>query len=206
MSRYDGVFYAPHVMSHALAGLVLPFKTDALLYGLSLKDVRLSIELFRHYLVTNPHTISSTIDGVHYVDEALPAGLTRIGSWRDKYHEEVYAFGDLLPFKPITSSSYSQANGGQRDNIVKGLLAILPGAKGDLSKTIALNAGTVLYTAGVTKSIVAGYHASLEQIAKGAAWSQLVEFTEASGGNVAVLSHFRDTGTLRQIQKRRTTV
>src|SRR5690606_3577231 len=42
---YEGVFYAPHAMSFALAGLSFPVKIDALVYGLSHPNVKLSLEV-----------------------------------------------------------------------------------------------------------------------------------------------------------------
>jgi len=46
---YGGVFYAPHAMSFALAELSFPVKIDALVYGLSHPNVKLSLEVYKEY-------------------------------------------------------------------------------------------------------------------------------------------------------------
>jgi len=187
MSRYDGVFYAPHAMSYALAGLVLPYRTDSLLYGVALPNAELGLEIFDHYGVSRPTIVSSTIDGVHFVDEALPTGITTVSNLQAKKpvsqrHTFEHLFGDSPPsiesFSPVISNN-------KRDNVIKGLHSIIPGALSDLGKTIALNAGLILQAASIVDSISDGYTQTSELIISGAAWKQLENFTEAAGGSAA---------------------
>jgi anthranilate phosphoribosyltransferase len=187
MSRYDGVFYAPHAMSYALAGLVLPYKTDSLLYGVALPNAELGLEIFDHYGVSNPTIVSSTTDGVHFVDEALPVGTTTVSSLQAKkpvsqHHAFEHVFGGSPPslesFSPVLTNN-------KHDNVMKGLHSIIPGKLSDLGKTIALNAGLILQAAGVVNSISDGYVQTSELIVSGAAWRQLENFTEVAGGSAA---------------------
>jgi len=185
MERYDGVFYAPHAMSYALAGLVSPFSTDSLLYGLALEDTALSYEVFKHYNITNPTVVSSTVDGVHFVDEALLVGKTSIST---ATNNGVYEFSKIIGGSPIKIESFEPAKSAtKKDNVLKGLRSILPGSHSDLSRTIALNAGLIMYAGGVVDSIEQGYDIAMALIADGSAWKQLHEFVEAAHGNVELL-------------------
>lgn len=185
MSRYDGVFYAPHAMSYALAGLVLPYSTDSLLYGVALPDAKIGLEIFNHYGVTNPTIVSSTIDDIHFVDEALPIGVTTISCLQAEMPvSQRHEFRSLFTDQPPSVESFSPVlTNSKRDNVVKGLRSITSGELSDLGKTIALNAGLILQAAGVVSSIDEGYMQASKLITSGAAWQQLEDFVEAAGGS-----------------------
>lgn len=187
--RYDGVFYAPHAMSYALAGLVSPYATDSLLYGLALENTDLSSEVLCHYNIPNSAVVSSTLDGIHFVDEALPLGKTSISICNDgQIKHKVYEFEKIITRGPVSIESFSPARSAtKKDNVLKGLRSILPGAQSDLSHTIALNAGLILYAGKVTNTIKQGYKVALQLIADGSAWKQLSEFVTIAGGNKQII-------------------
>jgi len=189
MERYDGVFYTPHAMSYALAGLVSPYSTDSLLYGIALADTDLSLEVFKRYEIPNPTVVSSTLDGIHFVDEALMVGKTSISTSKEGLpRHKTYEFGRLLSDQPVSIESFSPANSThKKDNVLKGLRSILPKSRSDLSKTIALNAGLIMYAGQVTESIEEGYRLACDLIYNGSAWAQLHEFVTASEGNSTLL-------------------
>lgn len=189
VERYDGVFYVPHAMSYSLAGLVLPYATDSLLYGVALPDAQIGLEVFNHYGVTNPTIVSSTIDLVHYVDEALPIGVSTVSSLEaGKPTSREYAFEAIFAGAPPSVASFSPVeSNSKRDNVIKGLRSIKPGDLSELGKTIALNAGLILYAGGVVKSIEEGYTEASKLIISGAAWDQLEEFVTAAGGSTVFL-------------------
>lgn len=189
MERYDGVFYAPHAMSYALAGLVSPYGTNSLLYGVALADTELSVEVFKRYKISNPTVVSSTPDDIHFVDEALMIGKTSVSTLNEGAPEKkVYEFGKILLNQPVDPESFSPAKSAQKkDNILKGLRSILPKSRSDLSKTIALNAGLIMYASRIVQSIEEGYRLASTLIYDGSAWEQLKEFVIASEGDVALL-------------------
>jgi len=190
MKRYDGVFYAPHAMSYALAGLVSPYNTDSLLYGLALADTELSFNVFEKYKISNPNVVSSTLDGIHFVDEALLLGKTFISTARQGRGEaKTYEFGQLLSDKPVTLESFSPAQSSRKkDNVLKGLRSILPNSQSDLSRTVALNAGLIMYAGQVVESVEEGYTLAATLIKDGSAWTQLNEFVSAAEGNRQLLA------------------
>lgn len=179
VDSYDGIFFAPHAMSFGLAGLLAPYQTDSLIYGLAHPRTKLSHEVYSAFGVERPTVVSGSMDGVHYIDEALPLGVTRIS---DDEGTAEYAFGEILP--AVSEQSFTQARHGSReDNVAKGLRALTPGSQSELRHTIALNSGLVLHAAGVVCSIEQGYQDSLEVIEDGRVLRHLKELVTATGGD-----------------------
>lgn len=81
-SIYSGRFYAPHALSFALAGMASNFKTNRMLYGLSHPNVSLSVDIYRHYRTPHVMVISSTFDGIHYMDESTSIGSTLVEGYK----------------------------------------------------------------------------------------------------------------------------
>ena len=73
--KYEGIFYAPHAMSFALAALSFPYKVDVMVYGLSHPNVNLSVEILKEFGFENAFVYSSTEDGIHYLDELGISGF-----------------------------------------------------------------------------------------------------------------------------------
>ncbi len=176
--RYDGIFYAPHAMSFGLAGLLAPYKTDGLLYGLAHQNTDLSASVLSDYGAENPLVVSTNVDGIRFVDEALPTGTTSISSLRlGRTLHQRYRFGDTLP--PVDATSYLQvATQDSAANVEKGLRALLPKSESDLRHTVALNAGLILCAAGVQPNPNEGYAASLEYIDSGTTARHLQHFVD----------------------------
>lgn len=74
-AAYGGLFFAPHVLSLAFPALLLPVKTDHLLYGIAHPDVTLSMEVLRGYHDGDMLVVSSTPDNVRYIDEVGIIGV-----------------------------------------------------------------------------------------------------------------------------------
>lgn len=107
VDSYDGIFFAPHAMSFGLAGLLAPYQTDSLVYGLAHPKTELSYEVYRAFDVERPTIVSGSMDGVHYIDEALPLGTTRVSDNRGAVD---FAFGEILP--TVSEKSFTQAGHG----------------------------------------------------------------------------------------------
>ena len=148
-SIYSGRFYAPHALSYALAGMATNYKTDKMLYGLSHPNISLSVDVFRHYETPHVMVISSTLDGVHYIDESTSLGGTLVEGYKSLDFEpkgqRIMYFGEILGNceNEKVMASISQEKD-QLKNITKGLSG-LTGSNLVLEKQIAINAAIILY-------------------------------------------------------------
>ena len=148
-SIYSGRFYAPHALSYALAGMATNYKTDKMLYGLSHPNISLSVDVFRHYETPQVMVISSTLDGIHYIDESTSLGGTLVEGYKsldsEPKRQGIMYFGEILGnFKneKVMASISQEKN--QLENITKGLSG-LTGSNPVLEKQIAINAAIILY-------------------------------------------------------------
>lgn len=148
-SIYSGRFFAPHALSFALAGMATNYKTDRMLYGLSHPNISLSVDVFRHYNISQVMVISSTMDGIHYMDESTSIGATFVEGYKSldsepKKQGTIY-FGEILDTckNENVIASISQEKD-QIENIIKGLSG-LTGSNSALEKQIAINAAIILY-------------------------------------------------------------
>jgi len=99
------------------------------------------------------------------------------------------------PLKELKLPKYSPKSISQGRNIrenIKLSLNVLKG-KGDKAREdiISINAGTILHLAGITYGLEEGYKASKDALKKGLPYEKLVEFIEATRGDIGNLKKFR---------------
>lgn len=183
---YEGVFYAPHAMSFALAGLSFPVKIDALVYGLSHPNVKLSLEVYKEYGFKNVLVYSSSEDGVHYLDELPISGYANIiGMKNGKVVRKISAnIKDTFPFNPSNSLKELAEKETKIDN-VKASLRVLNGI-GLESHTdaICINAAPIILLAGKVKSLKEGYLLAKKNIREGKVFKLFLEVVELYGGDL----------------------
>ena len=178
--RYGGRFHAPHALSFGLAALVNPLEVDRLLYGLSHPDLELSAKVLREFGILNAMVVTSTSDGIHYVDEVGVSGETRMIQMTDGgiHKPAVLKPADLsLPdYRPE-----SIAQGRNIEENVQFARNVLSGDGASAHEdVVAVNAGMLLYLSGLVEGIREGYFQAKGALRKGRAMDKLQEFVECT--------------------------
>ena len=182
---YGGVFYAPHAMSFALAGLSFPIQIDSLAYGLSHPNVKLSAEVLKKFGIKNSLTYSSTYDGVHFLDELLPTGFVNFARIKDGNVEKIISADiqeSLNLSRDFNLTSIYEKNNAE-ENVVESL-KILCG-KGDESQinTICVNSAIFLLLGKKVNSLKEGYKMAREKLNTGEVWDLFLNVVDQYDGN-----------------------
>lgn len=187
-AAYGGLFFAPHVLSLAFPALLLPIKTDHLLYGLAHPDVCLSLEVLRRYHRGDMLVVSSTPDNVHWIDEVSIVGETSVIGVRGRKrgHMSRFALGEALGLGPYDLADLAPgATARDQARIVFDVLAgRAPRALVDL---VAVNAATLIFLGTTQHTVPAAFALAREVLATGAAISKLRELIRFSGGSEAAI-------------------
>ena len=183
---YGGVFYAPHAMSFALAGLSLPVKVDALVYGLSHPNVKLSLEVYKEYGFKNVIVFSSSEDGIHYLDELPISGYANIiGMKQGVVGQEISA--NIRETFPFFNPNYCLNDLTEKEKPIDNVIASLSVLRGvgleSHTDAICLNAAPIILLAGKVKSLNEGYLLAKNNLESGKAWNLLLEVVKLYGGD-----------------------
>jgi anthranilate phosphoribosyltransferase len=187
-AAYGGLFFAPHMLSLAFPALLLPIKTDNLLYGIAHPDICLSLEVLRRYHRGDMLVVSSTPDNVRWIDEVSVIGETSMVGVRggERGHMRRLKFGNVLGL-----GSYELADlapgATARDNarlVVEVLTGRAPRALVDL---VAINPATVIYLGTTEHTVPAAFALAREALRSGAALAKLRELIRLSGGTEAAI-------------------
>ncbi|OGM26646.1 hypothetical protein A3D00_01070 [Candidatus Woesebacteria bacterium RIFCSPHIGHO2_02_FULL_38_9] len=190
-SHYGGLFYAPHVLSFGLAAMILPFRPSNMLYGLAHPNVELSIKVMQRFNYKNAMTVSTTDDGVHFLDEIGIFGTTSIIGIRDG------VVGQLIHVQPseiLDLPRYGRGSikpGSSVEQNIKLGVDVLAG-KGEPAREdiVAVNAGTLLYLAEKAEGLEDGYYKAKREIKSGRPIDKLYEFIKATSGRTRSLSKY----------------
>jgi anthranilate phosphoribosyltransferase len=183
-AAYGGLFFAPHVLSLAFPALLLPIKTDHLLYGIAHPDVSLSLEVLRRYHDGDMLVVSSTPDNLRWIDEVGIIGESslvgvrggELGRTLRLRLDEVlgvgpYALDDIAP----------GATPSEQAGLVVDILA--GRAAPALADLVAVNAATLIYLGTSELTIPAAFALARDVLSSGAALSKLFELIRLSGGS-----------------------
>ncbi len=183
-SKYGGNFYAPHVLSLGLAGTVLPFKPNVLLYGLSHNSINTSAEVFLKLGYKNVMVVTTTDDGVHFFDEVGVFGTTSIIGAKNGVIGNIKSIqtANILKFPRYDRESIMQGNNKEM-NIKKGVQALSGKGNEALIDIICVNAATILFLSDKASNITDGYNKAKIAIESGLAIKKLEEFIMLTGGN-----------------------
>jgi len=182
---YGGIFYAPHAMSFALAGLSFPIQIDTLVYGLSHPNVKLSLEVYREYGFKNVLVYSSSEDGVHFLDELSTSGRVNIiGMKNCKVGQAVSAsIIDEFPF--LINSNFKELSEKKYpiDNVKCSLKVLNGNGIKSHTEAICLNAASIILLAGKVNSLKEGYLLAKKNIENGEAFKLFLDVVELYGGD-----------------------
>lgn len=191
-SLYGQKFLVPHSLSFGLAALASPIKYGTLLYGLAHPDVELSRDVLESFDVEDVMVVSTTDDGIHYLDEMGVYGETRMIGIEKGVKGKLKIWN---PVRELGLPEYTSKDIEQGKTIKENVqmsIDVLKG-KGELAKEdiIAINAGTILYLAGKAKDLDEGYSLSKNALKKGLPYKKLIEFIEETGGNLNKLKRIQ---------------
>lgn len=190
-SLYGGKFYVPHVLSLGLAGMILPFKLDSMLYGLAHPNVELSARVFQNFGYKNVMVVTTTDDGVHFLDELGSFGTTSIIGIRDGNLGKLVNIktSDILNF-PNYTRELIKPGFNKEDNI--GLAVKVLNGKGEPAREdiVCVNAATLLYLAGKAEDLKEGYLYAKQAIKKGLPIEKVKDFIRATAGNTQLLDKY----------------
>lgn len=182
---YGGVFYIPHSMSFGLAGLSFPIEIDALAYGLSHPNVKLSAEVLKTFGVKNSITYSSTLDEVHYLDEVLPIGRILSARIKDGHVENTNCM-DIENILNIDMKFDINSITERQDkvaNIMESIKALHGDGDESQINVICVNAAIFLFLAHKVLSLKDGYELAKKQIKNKSAWSLFIDVLKGYGGD-----------------------
>lgn len=184
-SLYGGKFYVPHALSFALAGLVLPFKSDCLLYGLAHPNIELSVKVLLRFGIKNAMVVTNTDNGIHFLDELGIFGTTSIIGTRNASIGKLVniQIAETLKLPAYTRKDIRPA-ASKEENIRLAINAL--SGKGEQAREdiISVNAGTLLYLARKAGNLKEGFSMAKKAIKEGVSIEKLKEFVNATSGNI----------------------
>lgn len=184
---YGGKIFGPTPLSFGLPAIVNPIACDALYYGLAHPNVDLAQASLLGLGFKDVMIVTSTADGIHYIDELSTLSQNTVGSIID---------GEVLPLdqnvvaslKLLTSETLGLVAKDSLFENVQYVLRVLKGESPDEAiSTVALNAAGILFLAQKVNTFADGYKLSVEIIQSGAAFEQLCRFVLATGGTTKTI-------------------
>jgi anthranilate phosphoribosyltransferase len=191
-AAYGGLFFAPHVLSLAFPALLLPIKTDNLLYGIAHPDVCLSLEVLRRYHRGDMLVVSSTPDNVRWIDEVSVIGETSMVGvrGRERGHMRRVALGEVLGLG--TYDLADLAPGATARDQARIVVDVLAGrAPRALTDLVAVNAATLIYLGSTEHTLPDAFAVAREILASRAALAELRKLIRLSGGSEAAIGDWR---------------
>jgi anthranilate phosphoribosyltransferase len=183
-NAYGGLFFAPHVLSLGFPALLLPIRTDNLLYGIAHPDVSLSVEVLRRYHDGDMLVVSSTPDNLRWIDEVGIIGETFMVGVRggERGRTLRLAMADVLGVGPyVLSDIAAGATAIEQAHIAVDILA--GRASQALTDLVAVNAATLIYLGTNDHTVPQAFELAREAISSGAALAKLRELIIFSGGS-----------------------
>lgn len=183
-SVYGGKTFGPTPLSFGLPAIANPIVCDALLYGLSHPNVKLSMELFRHFGSKEVIVVASSHDRIHYVDELTPLTTNMMGRITNGIIGEVEEPDVTLLTGQATCQPEDLEPGDSLIENIQCAVRVLAG-KGSIyrEQAVAMNAAAILVLANKTPDLKEGFEVSLKALQSGRCLEKLEEFVEATGGN-----------------------
>ena len=187
---YEGVFYAPHAMSYALAALSFPIEVDNMVYGLSHPNVKLSIDVLKAFNFNNAFVYSSTEDGIHYLDELGLSGYANvIGIQNGIVGKQVMSsIKDEFNLDRGYSNIDIREGTNVKDNIKKAILALQGKGSKAIIDAICINASLLLCLSKQADSLLDGYNIAYNSIITGKCFKHFLNILELYGGDINIVN------------------
>lgn len=179
---YGDVFYAPNILSYALAALICPLKPDIVLYGLANQDIEICGKILKNFGINKYRIVSSKIDDIYFMDELNIFGTSYIID-NDKTKKDIYDFEKLLKLPSYNRDDIKQSKN-KIENIKVALNVLKGNSNSAYEEIVALNAGNILQLSGLANTIEQGYNMAKIKIKTGQCIKKLEDIIILSNGNV----------------------
>ncbi|MCR2053843.1 hypothetical protein NSA19_13555 [Actinomyces bowdenii] len=151
-SVYNGLFFAPHLLSLGLPALTIPFDVDSFCYGIAHPSVDLSRKVIERYRPVDVTTVACRVADHHWIDELTTIGVNKVSRSNSGPRPDTATVGDDVNG---VVDKLQRCNDLERVNRLSGastaaaqrelLLGILHGtADRELLNTVALNAALLI--------------------------------------------------------------
>lgn len=189
---YEGTFYAPHALSFGLAGLSFPVKIDAIAYGLSHPNIKLSRDVLVCNNLKNVVVYSSTEDGIHFIDEVGVSGVCNIIDYMEDCVgiSKTFKVSDEVPISRQYSIKEIMSKNNARDNVSVALRALKNIGEEACIDAVCINAGLYIYLAQKANSLAAGYLMARKSITEQKAFEYLLNIAKCYGGSIDAINKF----------------
>jgi len=169
-SVYGQRMFGPSPLSFALPAVLCPVEPDCLLYGLSHPNVGLSLEVFERLGYNDVMVVTSSDDGVHFIDELGMFERNFVGGRRNGFTGSVTRFNPLaeLGLPPYRVTDIKSA-ATMQENVDLGIRVLEGKVAGAPRDVVAINAATILCLAGKVEDRREGYYRALDAISSGLA-------------------------------------
>lgn len=183
-AMYGGKFHTPHILSFGLPVLATSIRPDGILFGLAHPDASLAAQVLQRYRFKDAMVVSSTPDGIHFMDEFVPFGQNYVCTIKNGILTKNIGFRPSmeLSLPNYTADDISESETAE-DNVATGIRALAGKGTSAQIDTICLNAGNILYLAGKAESYIEGFYIAKTHVETGKSIDKLREFIEATGGH-----------------------
>ena len=170
--KFDSIYgwnaLTPTALSYALPAIINPVKTDTLLYGLSLENIKTSIHTLHSFWYERVIVANTSDDRKKYIDEL----------WLFKHNNFVFGqywewLDELMVWDPLVklwlSNRYSVAQIMQKSSVHDNVMAWVEVLKWKWDivhrDIIALNAAAMIYLSNIAWNLKEAYELAIEEIA-----------------------------------------
>jgi anthranilate phosphoribosyltransferase len=188
---YKGLFYVPHALVFGISPLLSPIRGDVTLYGLSHPDVGLSARVLVRLGLTDVDVVTTTHDGIHYIDEVGVFGTT---SRAIAEAGQVSPTVQFMPAREFGLGQYDPADIQQGpstfENVRATVLALAGRGTAAHADLLCVNAAVILQMARVTATLREGFSVARDRLRGGAALTKLRQVVGESGGSLERLDSY----------------
>lgn len=190
---YGGRFFVPHALSYGLAGLSLPINVDILLYGFSHPNVELAVDVFNYFGFKDVMVITTTEDGIHYIDEIGICGtLSAVGIKDGKLGRTALCpIAEELGIKQRYLMEDIRPKQTPEKNVKAAIDALCGKGNEPYIDVISANAGMLIYLAKKVKCLKDGYLLAKKCILSKQPMEKICEIVELSKGNAVMLKKYK---------------
>lgn len=187
---YGGRFFAPHILSFALAALLSKVAYDKILFGLAHPDIEISLKTLREFNIENAIVVTSSDDDIHYLDEIGVYGTTKLIGMQNG------AIGRTLYFQPtdmLGLPHYKAADlkSFDADGNARAALNVLNGkGTGAHEDIVCINAANLIYLAGQAEDLCEGFSMAKHTVKSGKAIQKLEEYCVVAGGDLSKIKAY----------------
>ncbi len=173
--RYDNIFHHFHPLSYVMPIVAIPFKTDAVVYGIADENVDFSLQLINKYGPANAAVVATKRAEGQITDELLPfgEGLFAVSVNGKRFSNRMY--------NPVPQDIDRIGHGtSHKENAQKVLEALSDDRTSPLTQAASMAAASMLVTAGLSKSLDDAYEMALQAVESKRAMAKLNEYKQVA--------------------------